>query len=72
MHARNRYCNRRYASRHLSRALPAVFMMIGDVLQAIVGAIADLARNYCRHCPGRASPRPDHHVKPHPRLAYKG
>jgi hypothetical protein len=72
MHARNRYCNRRYAARALTRVLPAVFLWIGNVLQTITEALANLARNPCRHSPGRSSPRPAHHVKPHPSAAYKG
>ena len=72
LHARNRYCNRRYAARLLSRVLPAVILMISDVLQAIANTIANLARNSCRYSPGRATPRPSHHVKPHPQYAYKG
>ena len=72
MHARSRFCNRRYAARTLTRVLPSVLMMIGDVLLTIAGALANLARNHCRHSPGRSTPRPSHHVKPHPRYAYKG
>lgn len=72
MHARNRFCNRRYASRALTRVLPSVLMMIGDFLLTIAKAIVNLARNHCRYSPGRSTPRPTHHVKPHPRYAYKG
>jgi hypothetical protein len=72
MHARKRFCNRRYAARALTRVLPSVLTMIGDVLLTIADAIANLARNHCRHTPGRSTPRPEHHVKPHPRYAYKG
>jgi hypothetical protein len=72
MHARRRFCNRRYAARTLPRVLPSILMLIGDVLLTIAHTIANLARNHCRHCPGRSTPRPDHHVKPHPRYAYKG
>lgn len=71
MHARNRYCNRCYAARILTRVLPAVLLMIGDVLHCITDVLANLARNTCRYSPGRSSPRPCHHVKPHPSLAYK-
>jgi len=33
MHARRRFCNRRYAARALTRVQPSVLMMIGDVLR---------------------------------------
>lgn len=54
------------------RVLPSVLMMIGDVLLTIVDTIASLARNHCRFSPGRSTPRPKHHAKPHQRHAYKG
>ena len=72
MHARSRFCNRRYAARTLTRVLPSVLMMVGNVLLTIADALANLARNHCRHSQGRSTPRPAHHVKLHPRYAYKG
>ena len=72
MHARKRFCNRRYAAQGLTRVLPSFLMMIGDVLLTIADAIANLARNHCHYSPGRSTSQPPHHVKPHPRYAYKG
>jgi Transposase DDE domain len=67
-----RRCNRSFAALALHRLLPGVLMFVGDVLASITGAIALLARTTQPTYPGRSSPRPKHHVKPHPRFAYKG
>lgn len=72
MLARRRFCNRRYAARAVTRVLPSVLMMIGDVLLIIADTIANLARNHCRYSPGRSTPQPEHGFKPHPRYEYKG
>jgi hypothetical protein len=67
-----RKCNRTYAANLLQRLLPKVLLAVGDVLAAITNALDLLARTTQRFIPGRSQPRPKHHVKPHPKLAYKG
>ena len=69
---RERRCNRSYAARLIQRVLPGVLLLVGDVIDTIVRAIDQLAANTQRYCRGRSRPRPPNHVKPHPRLAYKG
>jgi hypothetical protein len=49
-----------------------VLLLVGDVIDTIVRAIDQLGANTQRYRRGRSRPRPPHHVKPHPRLAYKG
>jgi len=67
-----RRCNRAYAAHAMLRMLPAVLLFVGDVITAIDNTIDLLASTVKRVIPGRTSPRPDHHVKPHARFAYKG
>ena len=67
-----RRCNRSFAALTLHRMLPAVLMFVGDVLASTTSAITLRAKTTQRTHPGRCSPRPKHHVKPHARLAYKG
>lgn len=67
-----RRCNRSYAAQLMQRALPAIVLLVGDVLGAVVALLRQLAANTQRHRPGRSRPRPHHHVKPHARYAYKG
>ena len=67
-----RKCNRSYAAHAMLRMLPSVLMFVGDVLAAIDGTLDLLRRATVRIVLGRSSPRPNHHVKPHPRCAYKG
>jgi Transposase DDE domain len=67
-----RRCNRSFAAWTLHRMLPPVLMLIGDVVSCITGAITLLARTTRQTHPGRSSPRPKHHAKPHARFAYKG
>lgn len=67
-----RRCNRAYAAHAMLRMLPAVLLFVGDVIAAIDNTIDLLATTVKRVIPGRTSPRPDHHVKPHARFAYKG
>lgn len=67
-----RRCNRSYAARTLLHMLPAVLLLVGDVNAAIDNAIALLARTTKQVHPGRSSPRPPNHIKPHARFAYKG
>jgi len=45
--------------------------MIGDFCAILCDTLLHLARNTQRFIPGRSRPRPAHHVKPHPSLAYK-
>jgi len=62
--------NRAYAARALQLVLPTVVMglakddLLGKVLKA-------LAANVHRRRTGRSAPRPKHHVKPHPHMAYR-
>jgi len=70
--ARSRRCNRSYAAQLMPRLLPRVLLFVGDVLAAIDDAISLLGTVTQRFVPGRSRPRPPHHVKPHPRYAYKG
>ena len=67
-----RRCNRAYAAHAMLRMLPAALLFVGDVITAIDNTIDLLASTVKRVIPGRTSPRPDHHVKPHARFAYKG
>ena len=67
-----RQCNRSYAAQAMLRMLPSVLMFVGDVLATIHDTLDLLRRTTNRIVPGRSSPRPDHHVKPHARYAYKG
>lgn len=67
-----RRCNRSYGARFMQRVLPSILLMVGDVLATIAAALRQLAANTQRYHPGRARPRPAHHVKPHARYAYKG
>lgn len=68
---RQRLCIRSYAAVLVQRMLPCVLLFVGDVLQSIRDAIDQLAANTLRFLPQRTRPRP-HHLKPHPRCAYKG
>ena len=70
--ARSRRCNRSYAAQLLPRLLPRILLFVGDVLATISDAITMLGTVTQRFVPGRSQPRPAHHVKPHPRYAYKG
>jgi len=70
--ARSRRCNRSYAAQLLPQLLPRVLLFVGDVLATISTTIALLGTATQRFVPGRSQPRPAHHVKPHPRYAYKG
>ena len=67
-----RRCNRAYAAHAMQRMLPAVLLFVGDVITTIDNTIDLLASTVKRVIPGRTSPRPDRHVKPHARFAYKG
>lgn len=65
-------CNRAYAAHCVQRVLPAVLLFVGDIVHTIANTIRQLAANVQRLRPGRSRPRPPHHLKPHPRYAYKG
>lgn len=67
----HRRCNRSYAAAFLQHALPRLLLMIGDFCATLFDTLRHLARNTQRFIPGRSRPRPAHHVKPHPSLAYK-
>lgn len=64
-------CNRSYAAAYLQHALPRLLLMIGDFCATLRDTLRHLARNTQRFIKGRTCPRPAHHVKPHPNLAYK-
>jgi hypothetical protein len=65
----HRRCNRAYAAHAM---LPSVLLFVGDVIVAIGNTIDLLARTTKLVISGSSSPRPDHHVEPHARFAYKG
>jgi len=67
-----RRCNRAYAAHAMVRMLPPVLLLVGDVLAAIDATLDLLANTARRVGKPRSSPRPPHHVKPHPSYAYKG
>ncbi|MCD2342239.1 hypothetical protein LRH25_18030 [Ideonella azotifigens] len=52
--------------------MPAVLLLVGDVLGLIKEILAALAANTQQFITGRSTPRPTDRVKPHPRFAYKG
>jgi hypothetical protein len=64
-------CNRSYAAAYLQHALPRLLLMIGDFCATLRDTLRHLARNTQRFIKGRTCPRPAHHVKPHPNLAFK-
>ena len=70
--ARSRTCNRAYAAGLMQRLLPRLVLFIGDVCDVITTAVAMLGATSQRFVPGRSRPRPAHHLKPHPSVAYKG
>jgi len=72
LQARSRTCDRSYAAGLMQRLLPRLVLFIGDVCELITEAIAMLGSTSQRFVPGRSRPRPAHHVKPHPSVAYKG
>ena len=67
-----RRCNRSYAAGLTARVFAPVLLWIGDVVGAIHDAFGLLGRTTQRYLRGRSRPRPEHHVKPHPSLVYKG
>jgi Transposase DDE domain len=67
-----RRCNRAHACLILQRVLPRILLGVGDVLTLIDDAVGLMGRTLRRIVPGRSSPRPAHHVKPHARYAYRG
>lgn len=68
-HARK--CNRSFAAKAIARVLPGVLLGIGDTLLVLAELMQRLATVTQRFVPGRSRPRPAHHLKPHPHLAYK-
>ena len=69
--ARSRKCNRSYAATFMQRVLPRLVLLLGNVIAAIVDAVAMLGANSQRIVPGRSRPRKPKHVKPHPSCSYK-
>ena len=67
-----RGCNRARVDRIVAGLFPKVLLHIGDTLGAVAHALLMLAHARQRIRPARSTPRPVHHLKPHPRLAYKG
>ena len=70
--AHSRKCNRAYAATVMQRLLPGLVLFLRNVAASITDAISLLGSTYQRLVPKRSSPRPNHHVKPHPSLTYKG
>ena len=70
--AHSRKCNRAYAATVMQRLLPGLVLFLRNVAASITDAITLLGSTYQRLVPKRSSPRPNHHVKPHPSLTYKG
>ena len=68
---RSRKCNRSYAATFMQRVLPRLVLLLGNVIAAIVDAVAMLGANSQRIVPGRSRPRKPNHVKPHPSCSYK-
>ena len=66
-----RVCNRTYAQQCLHSLLPRIVLGLGDVGALLQKAIKLLGANTIRRTPGRSRPRPKHHSKPHPSMAYK-
>ena len=66
-----RQCNRGYAAFAMLRMLPSVLICVGDVLATIDQTLDLLRRTTCRIIAGRSSPRPNTHLKPHARYAYR-
>ncbi len=72
MPARSRKCNRAYAAALMPRVLPRLLLVAADLARLIHHVITQLAAVTQRLVPRRSRPRPVHHVKPHPSMAYKG
>ena len=70
--SKRRHCNRAYAAPCLQRLLPRMVMGLGCIVALLEKAFGLLGANSQRRVPGRTRPRPNHHVKPHPHMAYKG
>lgn len=66
-----RQCNRGYAAVAMLRMLPSVLICVGDVLATIGQTLDLLRRTTCRIIAGRSCPRPNTHLKPHARYAYR-
>ena len=69
--SKQRHCNRAYAAPCLQRLLPRMVMGLGCFVALLQKAFELLGANSQRRVPGRTRPRPNHHVKPHPHMAYK-
>lgn len=69
---RSRKCNRAYAAALMPRVLPRLLLVAADLARLIDHVIDQLAAVTQRFVPRRSRPRPVHHVKPHPSMAYKG
>lgn len=70
--ASNRHCNRVYAGACLQRLLPRLVLGAQCLVALLEKAFGLLGANSHKRRPGRKSPRPNRHVKPHPSMAYKG
>jgi hypothetical protein len=69
--ARSRKCNRAYAAALMPQVLPRMLLAAVDLARLIHHVIAQLAAVTQRFVPRPSRPRPAHHVKPHPSMAYK-
>ena len=70
--ARSRKCKRSYAATFMQRVLPRLVLRLGNVIAAIVDAVAMPGANSQRIVPGRTRPRKPNPVKPYPSCSYKG
>jgi len=71
LQARQRTCNRAFAAPCLQRLLPRMVMGLGCIAALLENAFGLLGANSHLRVPDRSQPRPKHHVKPHPHMAYK-
>lgn len=69
---RPRKSNRALAAHTIARALPAILLRVGSVIDLINDVIDKLASDSRRTKPGRSNPRPTRPYKPHPALSQKG
>lgn len=71
LHQRSRVCNRAYAAPMLRTVLPRIVLGVGCLESLLHDAIDLLAATTHHKVAGRSCPRPKHHRKPHPSMAYK-
>jgi len=70
--ARGRRCSRSYAASLFQRGVARLIMAVGDFIATLDDILELLGTTTQRFVPGRSTPRPPNHTKPHPSFAYKG